>query len=657
MNYTGRIAHIDLDTRCIDYENIGGDLIRKWGGSSGIASWRLFHKVGPRTDALDPANEVWVIAGPLTGTRAPCSGRIEIVTKSPLTGILGLSSTGGHFGARLKHAGLDGLVLHGAAKAPVYLLIRPGVIEFRDALHLWGKETWKTEERIGSELDDPGLNRVKVMSIGPAGENRVRFACLINERYHAAGRGGAGAVFGAKNVKAIVVDSTTPPAAPSDRFRAAALRATRKIRDNPMCQKYTRTGSLPAANAALEGGFLPGHNCQTGTLPRWKETRGFERAMSFVTGPEGSCYHCAMPCFNRVEVPEGPYRGLKIASGTFVRPVLEFGAKCGIESLPGIWKCKELCHRLGLDFCSAAGAVAFALELFQRGLLTNRDTDGMTLHWGDDQEIIKLIAKMAHREGIGNLLAEGTLRMSRVLGPATIPYVLTVKGMEMIGDDARVEARARSLGALTSPRGGDNIRGTHSRGESIPSHLLRKPESLAESEAYSASFVSSLDMFPQEKEAIYGIPPRVDPDTYRGKAILAKWFEDLFAGVNALGLCIFPADKLALGPTSYADLISSFLEEEISPEEFMKMGERIFNIQRLYLVREGMGRKDDTYPERFYKEKMPEGPSAGAGLSRETIGRVLDEYYDARGWDRETGIPTPQTLDRLGIEEKGSGEF
>jgi aldehyde:ferredoxin oxidoreductase len=653
MNYSGKIAHIDLDKRRIDYENLGGDLIRKWGGAYGIASWRLFQEVGPETDALDPANEVWVIGGPLTGTRAPCSGRIEIVTKSPLTGILGLSSSGGHFGARLKHTGLDGLVLHGASKAPVYLLIRPGGIEFRDASHLWGKETLETEERIGAELNDPRLKRIKVMSIGPAGENRVRFACLINERYHAAGRCGTGAVFGAKNVKAIVVDSAGGPAAPSSRFREAASRAARKIKDHPMCQKYVRTGSLPAANAALNKGFLPGHNYQTGILPRWKETRGFELAMSFVTGPEGSCYNCAMPCFNRIEVPEGPYKGLKVSSGTFVRSILEFGAKCGIESLPAIWKCKELCHRLGLDYCSAASAVAFAMELFQRGLLTNRDTDGMTLHWGDEQETLKLMAKIAHREGIGYLLAEGTLRASRVLGPATSPYVVTIKGMDMIGDDARVEGRARSLGALTSPRGGDNIRGTHTRGESIPSHSLLKPENLAEWAAYSESFVSSLDMFPKEKEVIYGVPPRVNPDTYRGKALMTKWFEDLFAGINALGLCIFPADKLALGPTSYADMLSSFLEEEISPKEFMEMGERIFNIQRLFLVREGMGRKDDIYPDRFFKEKMPEGPSAGAVLSRETISGVLDEYYDARGWDRETGQPTPQTLDRLGIQEKG----
>ncbi len=652
IEYTGTIAHVDLSNRRVQFERITLDLIRKWGGGSGIASWRLYNQIGERTQPLDPENEVWIIGGPLTGTRAPCSGRIEIVTKSALTGILGLSSTGGQFGARLKHAGFDGIVLHGTSIDPVYLLIRPGTILFRDASHLWGKDTWETEKLIGTELSDPGVKRIKIMAIGPAGENLVRFACLINERYHAAARGGAGAVFGAKKVKALVVDSDRLTPACSAKFRDAAARMAKKIKNDPACQKYTKFGSTPASDSSLATGEVSGWNFQQNKLPRWLETRGTNAIMSFITGPEGSCYNCAMPCFNRVEVQEGEYKGLKIASGTFVQVVLEFGAKCGIESLPAIWKCKELCHRQGLDYGSTGGAIAFGMELFQKEILTTRDTDGLPLTWGDERVVFRLIGQIARREGLGDVLAEGTLRASKKLGSPSIHCVMAIKGMEMISPDPRTAPRAVSLGSLTSPRGGDNVRGTHMKGEMIPLLSILNPENHLEWESYSNSLVSRLDIFPEVKGAIYGDPPRVHPFIYEGKALMTKWFEDLFAAVNAWGLCIFPADKLAIGPTDYADLISSFLEEEIAPEEFMEIGERIFNIQRLYLIREGISRKDDTWPARFFEEGLSEGPLKGVRISREVIEKVLDDYYNARGWDQTTGYPTSQTLAKLDIDTK-----
>ncbi len=228
-----RIAHIDLNRQSIAFEEMDSTTIRTWGGGSGLASCRLYREVGPKTDPFAAGNEVWIIGGPLTGTIAPCSGRIEVVTKSALTGLLGLSNTGGLFGARLKNAGVDGLVLRGTSQEPVYVRVRPQRIEFRNASHLWGKDTWETSERIGEELNDPGLKRIQVMAIGPAGENRVRFACLINERYHAAARGGAGAVLGAKKVKAIAVEANGPPAPPSPAFREAARRAAKRFRTIP----------------------------------------------------------------------------------------------------------------------------------------------------------------------------------------------------------------------------------------------------------------------------------------------------------------------------------------------------------------------------------------------------------------------------------------
>ena len=650
MNQRIRIAHVHLDQHRVEWEFLDSRSIRRWGGGSGLASWRLYDDVAQTVEPLDPENVVWIIGGPLTGTIAPCSGRIEVVTKSALTGLMGLSNTGGHFGARLKQAGIDGLVLHGISEDPVYLVVRSDKIKFHDASHLWGKDTWETSEHIGAELDDPGLKRVKVLAIGPAGEKLVRFACLINERYHAAGRGGAGAVLGSKKLKAIAVDADPSVLFISQDFRDAAAKAARKIKENPTCKKYSRYGALPVSDSWAEMACLPGKNYQTGLLPGWRETRGAEKAISFITRPQGSCYGCVMPCFNRVEVRDGPYKGLSMTSGTFVTLIFEFGAKCGIESLPAIWKCKELCHRLGMDFGSASGAVAFAMELFQKGLLTLEDTDGLALTWGNEEAAMQLLTRIAFRQGLGDILAEGTLRASRRLNPACSRYVMTIKGMEMMSPDVRSAPRAWALGSLTSPRGGDNVRGTHMKGEAIPDLSLLLPENLPQWDAYSRTFVSSLDMFPSIKQEIYGDPPRVDPFTYRGKPLMVKWFEDLFSAVNALGLCIFPADKLALGPTDYAEMLSSFLGEKIPPDEFMEIGERIFNVQRLYLLREGICRKDDTWPHRFFEENLPEPSPRGAAVPKKTIDQFLDEYYVARGWDIDTGHPIAQTLDRLGLK-------
>ncbi|MHC4457333.1 MAG: aldehyde ferredoxin oxidoreductase family protein [Planctomycetota bacterium] len=650
MSNTNTIAHIELESRRIEFEVLDPALIRKWGGGSGLASWQLYNELTPHTEALGSDSVVWIIGGPMTGTAAPSSGRLEVVNKSAVNGLLGHSNTGGMFGARLKHAGLDGLVIRGVSPDPVYLLVRSGKIEFRDATHLWGKDIWETEEQIGAELDDPKLKRIKIMAIGPAGEKQVRFACPINERYHAAARGGAGAVLGAKNVKAIVADAESSPPFISQAFQAAAARATKKIKDNQTCQNYKRYGSANVSDYWNEIGCFSGLNFQFGALPRWRGTRGTDKMKSFVTRPDGSCYRCPMPCFNRVEVPEGKYKGLKITSGTFVQSVIAFGAKCGLESLPAIWKCKEICHRLGMDYDSASGVVAFAMELYEKQLLTIKDTGGLKLTWGNESAVMKLLRQIAQRQGLGDILAEGSVRASKTIGPHSTPYVMTIKGLEMISSDVRAAPRGWSLGSLTNSRGGDNLPGSHMKGDSLPVLHLLKPENRSDWETFSNKFVSELDMFEDIKAAIYGDPPLVNPFTYQGKALMTKWFEDLLYGVNALGLCTFPADKLALGPTTYADLLSGYLGEEIEPQEYMQIGERIFNIQRLFVIREGVSRKNDTWPNRFFEEKLPPGPAqGGAVVDRETIDRVLDEYYDARGWERTSGHPTLQTLNRLDL--------
>lgn len=653
--YTGKILNIDLSRQQVSTQELDMALAQEFIGGMGLASKVLFDEVGPSVDPLGPDNILVFSTGPLTGTTAPCAGRAEVTAKSPLTGIIGSGNTGGVWGVELKRAGYDAIIVRGASPHPVYIWINGNQVEIRRADSLWGKDTFETSDMLRQALGEQAGHEIRVMAIGPAGENLVRFACLINEYYHAQGRCGLGAVMGSKKLKAIAVRGYEQiPVAHPKEFQQAVKETIEAITQpwHPALKgahkRFGRIGALPLAKGTFRQGSLPGKNFQTQVLEGWLENMALDTSQRYLAGPIGNCYRCPLSCFNLFEVKEGKYSGLRIASATFVAPIFEFGAKCGIVSLPAVYKAKEICHRLGMDLVSAGSAVAFAMELYQRELLSKSEA-GMELNWGDDSALLQMLHDMAYRKGLGNVLAEGVREAAQRIGRGAEKYAYTVKGMEIFSPDPRATGKVWGLGYLDNPRGGDNIKTTHTHIGQMPHESVIKDRFGMTIPEYCQGYVNSLDIFPEEKKRIFGDPPRLDDSTYQGKAALNRWLSDLCAAMNSLMVCIFPTTFLgAVGPTHYAHLLSACVGEDITPQELMKRGERIFNLQRLYNVRCGISRKDDHWPDRFYDEALSTGPAKGKKLSREEIDGVLTEYYRLRGWD-ENGLPTKEKLRELGL--------
>ncbi|MBI5445912.1 MAG: aldehyde ferredoxin oxidoreductase family protein [Deltaproteobacteria bacterium] len=635
LNGYGKILDVNLTTGDLVRTELGELFARRFLGGMGFGAKLLYDEVGVDVDPLGPENVIIIANGPLTGTRTPCAGRTEITTKSPLTGHLGTGNTGGLWGARLKHAGLDLVLIRGEAERPVYLWISDDRAELRDAGHLWGLATTPTTRLLSEELG--GQADVSVLAIGPAGEHKVRFACPVNDHHHCAARGGAGAVMGAKRLKAIAVRGTgRVRIARPEEFREASRQARERLMIADRSTSLTSGVVRDIREVLLERESLPGKNFQVGTLPRWVETRGAAAAEKYVVKHEGTCYGCPTSCFKLVEVREGKYSGVRVSRGTAPGVVFEWGAKLAIDNLPAIWKCKEMCQELGMDYASAAGTIAFAVELFQRGVLTARDTDGLDLTWGGEDAIITLLNRISARKGLGDLLAEGSEAAARAIGRGAGRYAMTIKGMEMMSDrDPRSGSRGWVFGELTNPRGGDNVKGTHFRAD-------------RHNRGWSTD---QIDMFEEVKERIYSVPVQELEATWEGKPLMCRWFEDLTSVCNALGVCFFPASfNLALGPTHFARMFSACTGWDTSPSDIMTSGARIFTVLKAYGARQGLGRENDLWPERFFCEPQG-GSSRNAPLSKSAIGKLLDEYYELRGWDVRTGLPTEGTLTELGLED------
>jgi len=635
----GKILDVDLSTEEIVRRDVDPAFAREYIGGMGFSCKILYDEVGPDVDPFDPGNLLIFANGPLTGTIAPCSGRTEVTTKSPLTGSIGTGNTGGMWGTRLKHAGFDVIVIRNKANIPVYLWIDDDVVELRGATHLWGKDTTSTTDMLCQELDPLIPSKISVLTIGPAGENLVRYACPINDYHHAAARTGAGAVMGAKKLKAIAVRGTgAVKIAQHKEFKEAVREARARLQES--ASKRTHTHDNVVRNVIQDNqarGCWPHKNFQTGVIPQhWVNNLDRDAAMEFYTKKEGTCYSCPISCFNLVEVNDGKYRGVKVSRGTHPGVVSEWAGKCAINTLPAIWKCKEVCHQLGMDYVSAAGTIAFAMELFQRGIITAKDTDGLELDWGDEDRVVQMLHNIAFREGFGDVLAEGSAKAASRIGKGAEHYVMTIKGLEKMSSDPRSAMKGWIIGDLVNPRGGDNLKNTH-----------------FQADYYNPNWwINKFDMPEDVKKRIYSVPPEEISSTWEGKPLMCKWFEDLYSVLNALGLCFFPSGfNLALGPTHLSKMFSACTGWKTSPEDITKLGEKVFTVMKAYTIRQGMTRQDDTWPDRFYNEPLPEGPAKGMILSREIINQVLDEYYELRGWDKRFGLPTEQKLSELGLRD------
>jgi aldehyde:ferredoxin oxidoreductase len=630
--YAGSILEANLLARKAVKKELDLQIARNFIGGLGFNTKMLYDSVGPNVNPLSPDNIVAISPGALTGTSAPTACRTEVTTKSPLTGIIGTGNVGGFWGPALRYAGYDAIVVRNRSERPVYLLIDDDQTEIREATHLWGKDSWETTDILKKELGQD----FSVMSIGQAGENLVRYATVVVDYQHAPGRSHAGAVLGVKKLKAIAVRGTGRIVIRSvEEFQKAVRESDDKILSYPGWKIREKTGTtavtFPEYEATAEEYMIKGDD--------W----------SFCPCSMGRYYGCTLA----TEIKAGKYAGTKVlGAGLTLHPRLAY--TLGI-SLPAAWKYKELHNRYGMD-CWCLSPVTFAMELYQRGIITKKDTDGLALVRGNESDIMKMPEKIAHRDGFGSVLAEGSVIASTIIGRNSEKYVRAVKGLEFV-DDPRVMKWEHQLSYLTNPRGGDDLKGTHALHDfpGLPEWARR----LGWDESkYLEWLLNRLDMFDDVKKGIFGVPPRL---SNLDGAMLTKWYNDLTCIYNCLGLCMFSCTTVeALGPTLYAKLLSASTGWDISPLESMRIGERIFNMMRAYIVREGMTREHDHWPRRFYEEPLPDSPAevttwrigtGSAAVSREKIDQLLDQYYELREWDKKKGIPTEGKLRKLQLDD------
>lgn len=638
----------EAETSIVDIEE---ELLRDYLGGLGLAVKYVYDAVDPGADALGPDNILVVAAGPLSGTSAPTNGRTSVATVSPLNGLMGVGNFGGSWGPRLRKAGYLALRVTGSAKTPSYVLIDDDRVELQDASHLWGKDAWETEDALKSELGDD----ISVLAIGQAGENLVKYACPVADYNHSPSRSNAGCVMGAKRLKAIVVRGTGEVrVADPDAFRSAVKESTQRIVDRaagdphderPIGVYYEDFQRMASC------GMFQSKNYQSTILPEGSDIlRTRETAQQHLVLGDHFGYHCVLEkyfgCQVAADIKDGPYAGTKVGGYCYIPT---WGTACQLRSYPAMFKCHELCQRYGLD---APGIpIPFAMELYERGLLTREQCDGLDLSWGNEATTLELIRKIAHREGLGDVLAEGGVHLAREIGQGAKKYSMTTKGVELMAVEPRGGNLKDTLGLMINPRGGDDALTT--RGFALEEVYRATGPKEAEDEERMQYFVDSLDMTEDAKRQIFGDP--LDPESLhplnpKGKAATAAWQSKLTPLFDSLGLCLYSANYFcALGPTHYAKLLSAYRGEPVSADQLVREGERVCNLMRAFLVRAGVRREHDDIPDRFYEEPVAGGPHEGTVVSRETMQHLLGEYYRLMRWDPGTGIPTREVLTELGL--------
>ncbi len=634
--YAGKLLDIDLSERKINEVPLTREMASNYLSGVGFNARILYDRLKPGTDPLGPENILVFSAGVLAGTNIPTACRTEASALSPATGLFGTANSGNYWGNELKYAGYDSVVLRGAADSPVYILISDNRVEILPADQLWGRDAWEAIKKIRKKHGD---EQIQVAVIGQAGENRVLFASIENGPYDAWARTGLGAVMGSKNIKAIAVRGTgAVNVARRSEFRRAVTDTTKAIYNSPFYGPFSKFGTMLITIPYQEFGILPGRNYQTGTLKTWMDTRSRKQVPRF--GKRGvACAACPIACAHWVEVKDGPYQGLKIKDME-VTPVIGFGAGCDIDNLPAVAKLTEYCQRLGMDMVSASAAVAFAMELYQRGLI-DKDDLGFELIWGNEEATFRLLEMIALRQGLGDILATGTARASGNY-PGSKDFAIHVKGLEVMLADPRGRWSTWTLGYITNIRGGDHLR-TRNPWENLKYNDNPEPYK-TEKFGFPKTMYDSMDMDGKHKKSVFR-QEAGDVDIPR----MSKYSEDLISIYNALGMCIRPPVLHTVGSTLFSQLYSSLTGIDLNPSEIITAGERIWNLQKLFNLRHGEKPEQSDYPGRFYKEPLANGPLAGSTLDQSSVKETLREYYIARGWDPATGIPEEGTLKRLGL--------
>jgi len=593
----GKLLQIDLSNKKINEINVEDDVVRNFLGAKGLGAYLLYTMLDSHTDPLSPDNLLMFLNGPLTGTSFPTSGRTTVVTKSPLTGLFLDSHAGGFFGPELKKTGYDGIVLKGASEKPVYLWINDGKVEIRDATHLWGLPVSETVKKIREDTDE----KAHVASIGPAGENLVKFASITIDkdsdpwRAGIAARGGPGAVMGSKKLKAIAVKgSGKVKVYDEEKFKELSSKLNKKVTDNTFVHTRRVLGTSYWIDPMNRMGILPTRNFQSGYIENGYGLIGSN--MKYYSKRDVSCYNCPIMCGKVLNV-----------NGNDVKVEYEdialLGSNNGMTDVLDVAKALVLCNELGLDALSTGGTVAFAMECAEKGILKDAP------EFGDAEGQRKLINDIAYKNGIGDLLSEGTKRASEKLGQNSTDFAINVKGLELPGYSPR-SSWGMALAYATSDRGGCHQRAWTVRAE------------------------------------VDGVLKRFSTE---GIAQFVKDVQDERAAAFSLVVCDFV-------PLSIDDFMSGLkygIGVDLDEKEYIKVGERIWNLVRLFNIREaGISRKDDTLPGRMFKEPLPMPPNGKekVSLPREAFDKMLSEYYFIRGWN-ENGIPVEEKLVELNLNE------
>jgi len=611
FGYTGKILRVNLTGDKIQVETPDEKFYRRYFGGRALIAYYLLKETEPKIDALSPANKLIFATGILTGAPFSGSGRNSVGAKSPLTGAYGDAEVGGFWGAELKHAGFDAVIVEGKAKRPVYLWIHDGQAEIRDAKDLWGKEIDKSQELIRQELGD---QNVRTAQIGPAGERLVRYACVVNDLKHTAGRTGMGAVMGSKNLKAIAARGHEKVKV----FDSAKIREKVMWFNENMPKLASNlhnygTGAVMDAFAAT--GNLPYHNFRDGDFPN-PEALDAKTVRKTVSVGMETCFACTIRCKKVVKI-EGKLNVDPKFGGPEYETLASLGSDCGIDDLAAVCKGNELCQRYGLDTISVGATIAFAMECFEKEILTKKDTGGMELNFGDSNAMLQTIGMIARREGIGDLLAEGVKRAGETLGPDAEKLAVHVKGLEVPMHEPRLK-RALGLGYATSPTGADHVHNIHDT--ALDDNMLRDMKSMG-----------VLDPVPVE-------------DFGPAKVRLFRYFSTLRHLFNCMVLCIFP-------PWSYeqkVELVNAVTGWNTTAFELWKVGDRALNMTRAYNFREGFTAKDDWLPDRFFHSHNV-GALSKTAVDPEQLRNARRIYYVMSGWDEETGAPSRVKLEELDV--------
>lgn len=623
--YTGNILHVDLTLKKYWVEHPEENFYRTYWGGRAVGLYYMLKEMRPKTDPLSSENLLIFAPSVITGTPAPAIPRYTVCAKSPLTGAQGEAEAGGWWGPELKKAGFDAIIIKGASTNPIYLWIKDGKVEIKDATHLWGKETKIVQKIIREQLGD---EKIRITQIGPAGENLVRFANIVNELKHFNGRNGLGAVMGSKKLKAIAVrGSKTLKIYDQEKVRKVTKQITERIMVNPLSRDLRELGTPSVVRSFYELGCLPSYNWTTGYFKEGENLTAETLNQTILKKTVG-CYACPIRCKRVVEVDESDIKVDPLYGGPEYETIISLGSICGISDLKYIAKANELCNKYTMDTISAGMVIAFAMQCYQEGLLTKKDTEGIELTFGNKEAMLKMIEKIAYRElGLEDLLAQGSYIAAQRIGKGATNFIHQVKGQEIPMHDPRVKTGVGLQYALAD-YGADHMKAAH-------------------------------DPFFKDKDSVgikemkgLGILEPVSPTGIGVKKVaLFKLLDIYWTVFDILGVCDFGYVPRSVGTMEeLLEIIRSATGWRTTWFELMKVGERSINMAHIFNLREGFTSQDDTLPEVFY-QNFQGGPLDGQGaINREDFRKAIRLRYELMGWDADTGIPSYGKLIELGLD-------